>query len=266
MVNNMLLSISNIGWTEEQDSEVYGLMKSYGFSGVEIAPTRIFPESPYEKLEEAENWAKKLQSEHGFVVPSMQSIWYGRREKMFGSEEERQSLLAYTKEAVDFAVKIGCKNLVFGCPGNRSIPDGVDERLGIDFFKEIGSYAAEKGTVIGMEANPPIYHTNYINDTRSAMELIEKVDAKGFRLNLDVGTMIQNGESVEELRGKIGLVNHVHISEPHLAPIKKRALHKELRNLLLEEGYQNFVSIEMGKTERLDEWETVMAYVKEIFG
>ena len=30
------LSISNIGWTKEQDQEVYYLMKKYGFSGLEM--------------------------------------------------------------------------------------------------------------------------------------------------------------------------------------------------------------------------------------
>ena len=52
----------------------------------------------------------------------------------------------------------------------------------------------------GMEANPPIYHTNFINDTQSAIELIEIVNSKGFRLNLDVGTMIENQESVSTLQ------------------------------------------------------------------
>ena len=39
----MNLSISNIGWPAELDSQVYALMKKHGYSGLEIAPTRIFP-------------------------------------------------------------------------------------------------------------------------------------------------------------------------------------------------------------------------------
>ena len=45
----MKLSISNIGWEEKDDNAVYQLMKKYGYSGLEIAPTRIFPVSPYDK-------------------------------------------------------------------------------------------------------------------------------------------------------------------------------------------------------------------------
>lgn len=261
----MKLSISNIGWAEENDASVYDLMEKYGFQGLEIAPTRIFPERPYDMNSEAETWSKQLKSEYGFCVPSMQSIWYGRQEKIFGTDEERKELLDYTKKAIDFAVAISCKNLVFGCPRNRNLSDGADESKAVGFFKELGDYAYSKGTVIGMEANPPIYNTNFINDTESAFNLIERVDSKGFRLNLDLGTMIQNKEDVSELLEKVNLINHVHISEPGLKPIEERPIHKELKALLEKEGYDRFISIEMGKVDDLAILEKKMNYVRGIF-
>ena len=195
----MKLSISNIGWAAEQDTQVYDLMKRFSFSGLEIAPTRIFPENPYEKLDAAREWAQMLKQQHGFCIPSMQSIWFGRQERIFGTADEREILLDYTKKAIDFAAAIDCKNLVFGCPRNRTLPDSMDPQIGVEFFRAIGDYALRRGTVIGMEANPPIYNTNYINDTPSALRLIEEVNCDGFQLNLDVGTMIHNGESADIL-------------------------------------------------------------------
>ena len=44
----MKLAVSNIGWSAEQDEAVFALMKEYGFDGLEIAPTRIFTDAPYE--------------------------------------------------------------------------------------------------------------------------------------------------------------------------------------------------------------------------
>lgn len=260
----MRLSISNIGWDTDSDASVYELMKKYGYSGLEIAPTRIFPESPYEHLKDAEKWAKELIEKEGFVVPSMQSIWFGRQEKIFESEEERHQLIDYTKKAIDFAEVIGCKNLVFGCPRNRNVPENGNLCIAVAFFKELGDYASEHNTVIGMEANPPIYNTNYINDTKAALELIEQVDSNGFKLNLDVGTMIQNDEAVSELEGMVHLINHVHVSEPGLKLIEQRTLHQELMRLLFKEGYKGFVSIEMGKREDVSEIEQTLKYVKEI--
>lgn len=261
----MLLSISNIGWKEEQDTAVYAMMQANGFSGLEIAPTRIFPQNPYDNLSSANEWAKKIEATYGFTITSMQSIWYGKQEKLFGSKEERAALLDYTKKSIDFAHSIGCKNLVFGCPKNRSKPEFSNEDIAISFFKSIGDYAAEKNTVIGMEANPPIYNTNYINDTLSALDLINRVNSSGFKLNLDVGTMIHNNESVDILRGAVDMINHVHISRPGLMPIEEIELHDELAHLLRVEGYSRFISIEMAAQENITAIETAMTYVSSLF-
>lgn len=261
----MKLSISNIAWPPESDKEVWQLMKKYGYTGLEIAPTRIFPESPYEKAKEAYVWSRQLRQNYDFTVPSMQSIWYGRQEMLFGTKEERHILMEYTRKAIDFAVAVNCKNLVFGCPKNRNMPDGANTEIAVTFFREAGDYAAARGTVIGLEANPPIYQTNFINDTIAAFELIRQVNSEGFRLNLDTGTMIWNQEAVSELEGNIHLINHVHISEPGLKPIEERALHRELKAVLAQEEYDGYLSVEMGKTEDISVLESKLEYVRSVF-
>lgn len=261
----MKLSISNIGWTESEDDTVYKIMQEYGFTGLEIAPTRVIADNPYEKSSIAREWAQKLYTNYEFIIPSMQSIWYGRTENIFKSKNERQILVNHTKKAINFAEMIGCKNLVFGCPRNRNVPKGADVVTAVPFFREIGDYAIRHGVIVAMEANPPIYHTNYVNDTWTALELIKEVDSEGFRLNLDIGTMIENEEGLDVLTGEIKNINHVHISEPGLKPITERKLHQDLKNKLLEGNYQGFISIEMGKTSKLDQLITAMRYVKEVF-
>ena len=139
------LSISNIGWAAENDAVVYEWMKKYGFSGLEIAPTRIFPEAPYDRNGAAKVWSENLKNEYGFQISSMQSIWFGKQEKLFGTPEERKILLDYTKKAIDFSAAIGCKNLVFGCPRNRYLPEGMNDDIAVSFFRELGNYAIEHG-------------------------------------------------------------------------------------------------------------------------
>lgn len=267
----MKLSISNIAWDAEHDKSVYEIMDQMGFSGLEIAPTRWVQKTPYENVEKACQIAKMLKKDYGFVVSSMQSIWFGKSEQIFANEKERQELLEYTKKAIDYAQAIGCKNLVFGCPKSRNIleewalsPEET-ETIAVTFFRELGDYAALKGTVIGMEANPAIYNTNFVNTTEQAFDLIEKVNSKGFLLNLDVGTMIQNEEAISLLKGKVHLINHIHVSEPWLKPIEERKLHKELVETLIEENYEKFISIEMGKQEDIDVIQNVMKYISEVF-
>ena len=262
----MKLSISNIAWGADVDTTVYEMMKKNGFSALEIAPTRIFPQAPYDRTDEARLWSERLREEYGFFVSSMQSIWYGRSEKLFGTAEERGALVEYTKKAIHFAEAIGCRNLVFGCPRNRVIPEGMCDDTAVEFFREMGNYAFSHNTVLSIEANPPIYNTNYINGTPEAFSLIKRVQSPGFLLNLDVGTMIHNNESVGVLEGNVGYINHVHISEPNLVPLKKREIHAELMRALKREDYRGAVSIEMSNQGSLTALEDALAYVKEIFG
>ena len=256
----MKLAISNIAWKEEDDIEVYGLMQKYGFTGLEIAPTRVFHQYPYNQLLNAKKWSQGI----GFEVPSMQSIWYGINEQIFNTKKEREYLINYTKFAIDFACAIGCKNLVFGCPKNRNINDESDYKVAINFFQRIGYYAFLKNTAIGMEANPAIYNTNFINDTQSAIKLVHDVNSSGFMLNLDIGTMICNNESADVIKGQVRKINHVHISEPYLEPIKERELHKEVIEILKAEGYRKYISIEMKTQTDLAVIEKSMEYLKEI--
>ena len=260
----MQLSISNIAWDSNIDIEIYSVLKEYGFCGLEIAPTRIFHTDPYEHINDALIWSRNLLTEYNLKISSMQSIWYGRKEMLFGSMDERKVLLEYTMKAIDFASTINCKNLVFGCPKNRFKPDKASFNIAIEFFKKIGDYAYDKGTVIGLEANPTIYNTNYINTTESAIETIKLVDSKGFKLNLDIGTMIQNDESLNILRENAGLINHVHISEPNLAYIENRQIHKDLIRLLKDNDYNGFISIEMAKRTNISDIKSSMSYLKSL--
>jgi len=264
----MNLSVSNIGWSAEFDEEVYSFLSDNGFNGIEIAPTRIFPIAPYEQLEKARLFADDLKKQSGLIVSSMQSIWFGISESIFGTDDHRQKLVDYTKSAVNFASAIGCANLVFGCPKNREIPEELSSNvympIAYDFFNHIGYHAAEHGVCISIEPNPPIYNTNFINTTEEAFLFCKSIGNTGVKVNIDLGTMIYYNEDVCILRGNTHLVNHVHISEPHLVPIVKRSLHKEVISELIGAGYSNSFSIEMRKHSSIEPLKDAIMYVKGV--
>ena len=261
----MKISASNIGWKKEDDEFMYKWMNSNKIEGLEIAPTRIFAENPYDQLKEAKDWAKNLKEKWNLSIPSIQSIWYGRKENIFASEEERETLIDYTKRAIDFAHAIECSNLVFGCPRNRNMPQGADVCIAEEFFSKLGEYAKSCGSVLAMEANPPIYNTNFCNTTDEAIELIEKIDEPGFLLNLDVGTMIANDEDTDFLNEHVSLINHVHISEPGLETIKERQLHNRIAKLLKDNAYTGFVSLEIKTQDDVINICKFIEYIASIF-
>ena len=265
----MNLSVSNIGWISEYDEEMYSFLSDNGFNGIEIAPTRIFPDAPYEQLEKARLYAHDLKKHSGLTISSIQSIWFGISESIFGTDDHRQKLINYTKSAVNFASAIGCANLVFGCPKNRAIPEGLSSDvympIAYDFFNQIGCYATENGVYISIEPNPPIYNTNFINTTEEAFLFCKSINNPGVKVNIDLGTMIYYNEDVSLLKGNIHLVNHVHISEPHLVPIVKRSFHKEILSEFIDAGYSNSFSIEMRKYSSIEPLKDAILYIKGVF-
>ncbi len=241
----MKLAISNIAWDERQSSKVYEKMKELKFSGLEIAPSKIFGATPYEYRREAVQFRENISENYGLSICSMQSIWFGRTEMIFKNLEERRVLLDYTKKAIDYAQTIGCKNLVFGCPKNRVINSGFDKKIAIDFFSKLGEYAKQHNTVLALEANPDIYGTNFINYTEEAFGLVKEINNEGFKVNYDFGTVLYNGESLESLQDNIAFINHVHISEPYLKAVSFNEKHKELLGILKKGNYDGFISVEM---------------------
>lgn len=260
----MKLAISNIAWTKDNDKAVWQHMSKNGFSGLEIAPTRLFAEKPYDNIIEAVQFAKEMTDDYNLLIPSMQSIWYGRKEFIFGSKKERQILLEYTHKAVDFAEAIGCHNLVFGCPKNRNITNNEDYKIGIEFFRNIGNYAKKHNTIVALEANPVIYGTNFLNDTKDAISYCREISNEGIGINYDLGTAIFNNESYQLCIDNLDLINHVHISEPYLAKIKKRDLHKELLKALKNAGFDKYISIEMKTMNSLEDVYEVMGYLRDL--
>ena len=259
----MKLSVSNIAWPAELDERMYASLAQHGFSGLEIAPTRLYPQAPYAHADDFAAFGGRLYEQYGLRLCSMQSIWYGRSERIFGSSDEREALAQYTAQAVRFAHAAGCPNLVFGCPKNRVRPDGAETADAEEFFSRIGADAYDHGCVIALEANPPLYGTNYLNTTDAALNAARRC-GRGVRVNLDVGAMVANGERADFSPEDLTLVSHVHLSEPGLVPIERRELHSALAAALRGAGYTGYVSLEMKAAGE----ETVlraMDYLSEVF-
>lgn len=259
----MKLSISNIAWDITQDEIMYEYLHKIGFDGIEIAPTRLVADNPYNNIALSVEKVKYIKEKYNLSISSMQSIWFGRTERIFGTKEERCSLINYTKKAVDYAAAIDCKNLVFGSPKNRIIDNPSMMDIAIEFFYKLGENAKANGVVIALEPNPEIYNTNFINKTNEAIQFVKKVNSKGLQVNMDLGTIIWNNEKINDIVDDIDLIHHIHISEPYLVPIEQRELHKQLSHLL-NNKYDRFVSVEMKKLDDLNTVKSTVNYVNEV--
>lgn len=256
-VHPLKLAISNIGFGETFD---YRELEQY--NGLEIAPSKITVD-PYAHQDNIAEYAEKMMNEFDLPIVSMQSIWYQVSDGIFTGGYDK--LVAVTKRAIDLADKINCRNIVFGSPKNRNMPNPAgDIELAKQFFREIAEYAETKQVVIALEPNPTIYQTNFINTTQEALDFVKELNLPALKVNVDLGTVIYNQEDLSVIKDNIKLVNHIHISEPNLEKIEKRHLYKELKKLLVDSGYNHYVSIEM-KEQSNDDVIKTLRYVREIF-
>lgn len=264
----MNLSISNIAWNAEDDDKVYNKMRQLGFKFLEIAPTRWVLKDPYSyhNILIAKSKSEKLYKEYGIKIASMQSILYGINDRLFKNTKERNNLKEKVKEAICYAREINCNNIVFGSPKNRIIENRDEQfEIGIEFFKELSEYSEKNNVFLSIEPNPIIYNTNYINTTEEALKLVKKVDNKYFGVNYDVGTVIYNNENINIIEKNLEKINHIHISEENLNPIKERDLHKKLYDILRKNNYKKIISIEMKNNNNIDKLFLIMEYVSKIF-
>ena len=261
----MKLSVSQIAWQPQELGTALELLAKHNFDGIEVAPTMLFGTNPYtlDGRQQAKKIVAEIKQNYNLIVSSMQSIWYGIQGNIFGSE--RDFLLQHTRGAVLFASSIGAGNMVFGCPKNRIIPDNTPDDSAIKFFREIGDFAAQNNTTLSLEANPASYGTNYMNTTADALDVVHRVNSLGCKLNVDFGTILINNEDISWLKGKVNDIGHVHISEPHLAVLQKRNAHIKLAEILREENYIGYVSIEMLR-QPLHILDDLCSYMQEVFG
>ena len=259
----MKFSISNIAWDKSDDFAMYSFLQKNGIDGIEIAPSRLF-ENPYENLEQAQLYAQMLKNRFGLEISSMQSIWFGKTENIFDSKQA-EYLLDYTKKAMDFANAMGIKNMVFGCPKNRNMPLGSTEDDVVGFFRRLGEYAQMRNTVLALEANPVIYNTNFLNYTKDTFEFCKKIDSPGVKVNVDFGTILYNNENPYLIKTYKNLVNHIHLSVPHLEYVEKHKQHETLKKVLDKIDYDGYLSIEMKNQNDINKVQKAVLYLKENF-
>jgi sugar phosphate isomerase/epimerase len=258
------LAVSNIAWEQKNDEEILRYLADSGYSGLEIAPDRLIPENPYAQTALAKQICQNIKERFGLAICSMQAILYGRREQIFAGAADRMIIFKQVKKAIDFAAKLSCPNLVFGAPKNRVIRDKNQYPLAVEFFYQLGEYARQRATVIAIEANPPIYETNFINKTEEAFKLVKDVGSSGFKVNVDLGTIIYNREKPDQVLAGINYINHVHISEPYLAPLKKRTIHQVFFKEMRDRGYNGYLSIEMKNPGDLQAVLEAVDYIRRV--
>ena len=212
----MELCISNLAWDNTDRLSVYTLLQNNNVPFIEIVLSKLSSEALNEDTDFYLSCKQEWES-FGLRAVSMQSIHFGVEDAvLFGTDEQRANLLESTKKAIDIASSLEIKNLVFGSPKLRILPENGDTSVAIEFFTELNNYAEQKNCYLNIEANSSQYGTNFLTITTEVQDFISSNSWNNIGMNLDLSTMILEKENISEIISNIKDVRHAHISIPFL--------------------------------------------------
>lgn len=250
----MKLAVSNIAWSTAIDEDVLAALQSAGVGGVEVAPTRWWPDwkgvSPESGTTFRESYAAR-----GFTIPALQAILFARPEdKLFGTDVQREGLVNHLRMCADLASALGASSLVFGAPKNREL-NGIPVDQAFDMAREVfatvGDYYAQRGVCLCLEANPPQYGCQFMTNSVDAGKVVKAVNSPGIGLHLDTACMHLAEENIAEaIQRNFDVLRHFHASEPFLGSFDAPVVdHATASRVLRSLGYSGWVSLEMRETD-----------------
>jgi sugar phosphate isomerase/epimerase len=246
----MKLSISHIAWPPEQEEFYLKRLAEYGCTGLEIAPSRLWPE-PLEAGKRERLALKNRVQVWGLEISALHALLYQRNDLgLFRAPEVEARTIAYLEGLCVLAADLGARVLVFGSPINRrrgELPYDQALARAVRFFSRVAIRAAEVGVRLCIEPLGP-GETDFISTAREGLTLVEMVNHQGFGLHLDAKAVAAEGEDFSgTIRPVLHRVEHFHINDPDLVEVNSSGAvdHAALGQTLTNLGYRKYVSIEM---------------------
>jgi D-psicose/D-tagatose/L-ribulose 3-epimerase len=242
--------VSNIAWEPADDTVVAAVLREHGVDGVELAPTKRWPDVTKASDEDARAW-RAHWAKLGMRVTSLQSLLFGRPDLLvFGTPADRRALRAVMHDVFRIAGALGAGPLVFGSPSNRrrgSLSMSEATRIAIPVFTELAADAAAHGATLCIEPNPPQYACDFLTATEECVAFLEAADSPALGLHLDAAAMTLNEEDPDRaIELAAPWLRHYHASEPFLAPVERPTVpHGAHARALARIGYTGHVAIEM---------------------
>jgi len=245
----MKLSISNIIWKKGKDNfeDFLKVIVANNIFAVELSLNSIF-EEPLNMTQKDFIWLKELFIKYNVSVSALHSLTYTRPDlEIFNTKEKREELLSYLLNYIEIAKKLNTKNLVYGSPKSRQLYDySIEEanNIFISFLSKIDIKA--DGINFNIEPLPKLY-CDYLNTFMDGVDILKKSDFKNIFIQLDIRSIIESEENIDEIFNYDKYIRHVHIGEPNLTmPSEKYAnIHLLLNTMLLHMRYNGYLSIEV---------------------
>jgi sugar phosphate isomerase/epimerase len=190
--------------------------------------------------------------EYGITPIAMQSMLFLRPDLKLFDDSKTEETVDYLNKFIVLSGRLGVQRMVFGSPKNRLLDDNksieAHMALAVEIFSELGRTALNEGVVFCIEPNPEAYGCNFIVNAKEGRDLVNRVNSAGFGLHLDAAGMTLAGDNpYDEIIASANVLQHFHVSEPYLNPVKddSNVKHNDIVRALEKIDYKKTISIEM---------------------
>lgn len=193
---------------------------------------------------------KSLLQQHHLTVPAIGTGQaYGEEGLSFTdpNPEIRRKAVQRIKDQMDLAIDIKGPQVIIGLI-RGTVKPGTDKEKAEKYFIQSIVECLEYKPEVTLTLEPiNRYETNLYNDTRSAMEVIDKIGRSNLKMLVDTFHMnIEEKDIIESILHAKGYVSHVHFADSNRwAPGCGHIDFAEILDALEEIGYQGAVSAEI---------------------
>jgi sugar phosphate isomerase/epimerase len=219
----MRISISNIAWSPEEDEAIAGLLQDLRVDAIDVCPSKYFT-NPISATSADIVAVRSWWNQRGIQIYGLQSLLFGLQDvNVFGTPAQQEIILARLEGVCNVAQWLGAERLTFGSPKQRdrtNLDEPDVKSIAKTFFRRCGDIVESHKLVLCLEPNPRDYGSNFMTNSVETATVVRYVDHPAVRMQCDTGAMAMNSEDpATTVPTLTSLIAHVHISEPHLAPL-----------------------------------------------
>lgn len=246
----MPLAVSNIAWPAELEEQAASLLMAAGIAGVEVAPTKVWPQPLSATWAEVARY-RQFWEGRGLRIVALQSLLFGQNHlQLFADAPLREATHDCLAGMIRLASWLGADVLVFGSPKNRLVGGGslqAAHDTAVSFFRRLGQVAHDHGVWFCIEPNPIEYGCDFVTTAADGLALVQEVNQPGFGLHLDAAGMTLAGDNAQEIMRTAGdWWRHFHVSEPYLQPVGAGGCNHQAFSAAIDHAkYEGWLSIEM---------------------
>ena len=237
------LCVSNICVNKISQIQFASLLKLYGISKVQIAPTKLI-----ESWEKLDNINFDLYTNMELKIQAFQSITYTLDDLNIFNLNTQEKLYDHLIKIIDCAEKNKVNILVFGCPKNRKILDENEDNniIFITFFKKIGDYLKNKNIKICLENNSKQYNCNFINTIEECSYLVRQINKDNIKMMVDLGNAVMENDHWYYLKKNMDIIYNIDIAHPNMKDFSEIHESNEIFNFILKKNnYDKIINLEM---------------------